>query len=120
MSAIKLNGPADPNGWVWCGMAGHFIGGPDCRFHLCTHLPSGFRVSTVGDYYPKGDGGGRVALGLGDSYFETYVFRATECDASDEDHSAVASWTEIDSERTASRTEAEANHMAACRKWSVA
>lgn len=40
--------------WKWFGNAGHFIGGSDCRFHLCT-LIGDILVSTVGQYFPDSD-----------------------------------------------------------------
>ena len=76
MSAFKKpNGPAT---WQWFGMAGHFIGAHDCLFHLHTHVGR-FCVSTVGNYWPKGE-----RLNQQDSpvfeeigynrYFDTMVF----------------------------------------------
>lgn len=41
----------DPKDWKWYGMAGHFICGQWCRFHLCT-LVGDTLVSTVGMYVP--------------------------------------------------------------------
>lgn len=37
--------------WVWMPHPGHFIGGHDCRFHLCTWVGE-WIVSTVGEYLP--------------------------------------------------------------------
>lgn len=35
--------------WKWFGVAGHFICGQWCRFHLCTQVGN-YLVSTVGEY----------------------------------------------------------------------
>ena len=43
----------DKSIWKWFGHAAHFICGHDCRFHLATLLPSGYLVSTVGEYWPS-------------------------------------------------------------------
>lgn len=43
--------------WKWFGNAGHFCGGNDCRFHLCTEV-SGYLVTTIGEWIServKGD-----------------------------------------------------------------
>jgi hypothetical protein len=65
--------------WKWFGSPGHFIGGPDCGFHLCT-LIGDFVVSTVGEYIPQSDRGKKPKhfeqIGIQRTY-ETMVFRAT-------------------------------------------
>lgn len=38
--------------WEWFGVAGHFICGYYCRFHLATKV-GGYLVSTVGWYWPE-------------------------------------------------------------------
>lgn len=45
------------NDWEWFGVAGHFICGHWCRFHLCT-VVGPWVISTVGEYvHPRHSGG---------------------------------------------------------------
>lgn len=106
--------------WRWCGMPGHFIGARDCWFHLTTRV-GGFRVSTVGDYFPPGrdEDGGPKPLGAGDRTYETYVFSAEDGGDCGNDVGVVADWIEIDSKGYADRAEAERGHMAMCRKYAA-
>lgn len=43
--------PVSPSEWEWFGVAGHFICGRWCRFHLCTKVGK-YLVSTVGEFVP--------------------------------------------------------------------
>lgn len=36
--------------WKWLGHKQHFYGASDCAFSLATQLPTGYVVSTVGEY----------------------------------------------------------------------
>lgn len=40
-----------PQEWKWYGYPAHFIGAPNCHFHLATEIGR-ILVSTVGEYYP--------------------------------------------------------------------
>lgn len=98
--------------WEWCGFAGHFIGGSSCLFHLTTRVGD-VRVSTVGDFWPPGHTGDEPKpIGGGGATYETFVFRVQGPHEGD-----VTDWSEIDSERYTSSEDAEAGHMALCRKW---
>ena len=104
--------------WKWYGHPLHFICSYDCKFHLATELPSGYLVSTIGDYFPQHDIGSQEAdsgkeIGLGRK-FETMVFKITghlDCGCPDCDFS--------DLDCVGYNTHAEANlgHMATCLKW---
>lgn len=54
------------------GHAAHFIGADECKFRRATHLSNGYIISTIGDYFPRGE---RERIGA-DRYFETYVFHS--------------------------------------------
>lgn len=94
------------------GCAGHLIVASRCRWHRHTQVP-GFRISSVGNYYPDRDGK-RETIGAGlDSFFETMVFRTD--DTQDDGNEGcgcrmVKDWTEIDGERYATAGEAQAGH----------
>ena len=99
--------------WVWCGYAGHFIGGHNCRFHLTTMIGP-WSVSTVGDYYPSS--GARTRLGGGeDDWYETMIFPIGEPD-DDNPHGKVEvsglEWMK----RYSTVDGAEAGHLSLCRK----
>ena len=72
---------SDTREWKWFGGAGHFIGGTECRFHLCT-LIGEYIVSTVGDYRPRGEQSEKpTPIGYQRTY-ETMAFRLDKfCDA---------------------------------------
>lgn len=59
--------------WYWCGFATHFEGNARCSFHLATVLPSGWLVSTLGNYLPK-DAENIEPLGSDGRLYETMVF----------------------------------------------
>lgn len=101
---------------VELGCAGHFIVSRACRFHRHTQVGH-YRVSTVGDYYPRVGPGGeekRETLGADPrSFFETMVF-ATKPDEAEGNEGCgcreVVSWSELDSHRYATAGEAQAGH----------
>jgi len=103
--------------WVWYGFAGHFIGGKDCAYHLCTRI-GGYLISTVGMYYPGlSRGASPTPIGAGkDAILETYVFR---CDGEDSDGNPITGLNEIDSERYADSMEAERGHCRYCEKYAT-
>jgi len=61
--------------WKWFGLAGHFCGARECRYHLCTQVGD-FLISTVGAYFP-GNTETMQEIGCG-RQFETMVFKAGE------------------------------------------
>lgn len=123
---------------VYMAHAGHFIGGASCRFVLNTYVPTGYIVSTVGEYCPsvvfdgprgslnramrpRRDNDPPEELGFsGDperpALFETMVFRAVA------DDSKCCPWrqesgSELDGARYSTSDEAAEGHEAMCRKW---
>lgn len=106
MSAIP------PSRWVWCGYAGHLIVAKKCRFHLSTRVGD-YRISTVGDYWPDG-ATAPEEIGVGRLY-ETFVFRVSGPGEGEPDD-----YDEIDSEVYNDSEDADAGHMAMCRKYARA
>lgn len=130
--------------WVWMPHPGHFMGGRDCRFHLCTWVGHVI-VSTVGEYLPdepvreiiargrgislsgKGDARlndfmekvGYPELGLGRTY-ETMVFRAVPRDP----HPTtccpyqVGDFQELAMCGYTTAGDAYRGHLALCEEWS--
>ena len=107
--------------WKWYGHPLHFICSYDCHFHLATELPSGYLVSTVGDYFPfhkrkpnsllQADTGDGIGL---DRKFETMVFKITgrhDCGCPDCDYG------ECDCVGYDTHAAATAGHMATCLMW---
>ncbi|HEY1119929.1 MAG TPA: hypothetical protein VGE43_19595 [Acidimicrobiales bacterium] len=110
-----------PDHWEWCGAPHHFIGAPECHFHLATWVAGGrYLVSTVGDYRPAGSDSPMKAIGAGEAYFETYIFETDPDDRGDQGdggHPSVVSWSNVDGERWKTHEEANAGHLRYCRKW---
>jgi hypothetical protein len=105
---------------VWCGYPGHFIGGASCLFHLSTRVGN-HRISTVGDYRPRGAGELGEMQQIGGSnlaFFETYVF-TVDPSKGEPCCGEVTDWGEIDGERWATPEEAWSGHMEYCRKWAA-
>ena len=102
--------------YKWFGMPGHFISAINCRFRLCTVVGK-WVVSTVGDYWPASSSE-REEIGVGRLY-ETMVFSAGDpCDADGchcEQPDIDGQGLDMDGYRTGK--EAQAGHMAMCRKW---
>lgn len=104
---------------VELGCAGHFVGAPYCNWRLHTQLTradgTGFRVSTVGEYYPD-DNQSRRPVGSGDDdYFETKVFALGTGPAEDNDGCGcrrVNDWHELACRRYATAGEAQRGHEA--------
>lgn len=128
--------------WVWMPHPGHFICGFDCRFRLNTYVPSGYIVSTVGEYFP--DEGTREVLaksrgikleGIGDSRradymkkigfeeigfgrkYETMVFRAAKSKDSTCCPYEISDFTELDFSGYNDPGVALSGHMELCQKW---
>lgn len=103
------------------GCAGHFISARKCAFRRHTQIGN-FRVSTVGDYFPR-EGGKRETLGADPlSFFETYVFRTSPHPASNNEGCGcrvVADWSKIDSERYVTAGEAQAGHERMVEKYAA-
>jgi hypothetical protein len=109
----------DPSKWEWCGAPHHFIGAPECHFHLATWVAGGrFLVSTVGDYRPRGADSPMKQIGAGEMYFETYVFATDPANRHEESlHPIVTGWSQIEGERCATAEEANVLHLDACKRW---
>lgn len=97
-------------GWIWCGVAGHFIGSAKCRMHLHTRVGN-FRISTVGLYFPDPHQAKPTPVGLG-RVCETMVFRVAGFGQHGEGD--VTAWDEIDCEGYADEVAAERGHMRLC------
>ena len=109
--------------WKWFGFAGHFIGGNDCLFHLCTEVGE-YLVSTVGDYRPFGLEGRRQNESQEIGYnrlYETFVFSLENselCSCGCGIRKPVE-MLEIDSLPASDATSARDNHMTMCRKYAT-
>ena len=101
------------------GCAGHFIAARSCFWRRHTQV-GGYRVSSIGNYFPE-RGGERQTIGAGDdAFFETMVFRIqNEQERGNEGCGccAVADWSEIDGERYATAGEAQAGHERYIKKY---
>jgi hypothetical protein len=121
---------------IYMPHAGHFIGGRSCVFHLNTYVPTGYIVSTVGEYRPsfsrrhldrvvqtgareplqaRGDDEGPEEIGLG-RFYETMVFKAVATD------SKCCPWVQqsgedLDFAGYQTADAATEGHEAMCRKW---
>lgn len=102
--------------WRWFGMPGHFIGADSCRFRLCTAVGK-WLVSTVGDYHPPSRTT-RTEIGL-DRFYETMVWRAGGPCVADGCCCLQPSLEgdELDMAGYQTGFEAQAGHLAMCRKW---
>jgi len=127
--------------WEWYGQAGHFILGPQCRFHMATKVGK-FWVSTVGELWPdapireiyakvrgvtlEGRGDAREVdymqkigfekIGTSGTY-ETMVFLAgPPCDRPDCgcDLPLPTSFADLGGERYETASEARAGHLRYC------
>mgnify|MGYP003403383965 FL=1 len=98
--------------WRWHGVAGHFVLSDRCCFRLHTTVGE-YRVSSVGCYHETGSPDVPSPLGglSSDNMYETMVFR-------NDSEDNVIDWREIDAEWYATEAEAEAGHLAFCRKYS--
>lgn len=47
-----INKNCSQEGWIWMPHPGHFCAASACRFVLNTYVPTGFIISTIGEYYP--------------------------------------------------------------------
>lgn len=111
--------------WKWSGVAGHFICGYLCRFHMRTEIGD-ILVSTVGEYYSGGPRDDSYVLesmgctfpGQDRTFYETYVFRLgdercarVDCDCGDRE---PAEWSEIAGRRWTLRGQAQRGHLEFC------
>lgn len=96
----------------WYGFAGHFCGGHECAYHLCTRI-QGYLISTVGAYKPGKDG--MIPIGASpNAFYETYVFK---CEGEDKFGNPVIDLSEIDGERYADSMQAEKGHYRYLNKY---
>lgn len=108
---------SDSREWVWMPHAAHLIVSDRCRFHLATYVPSGYLISTVGEYKPAGSGEDDAFETVGcDRLYETMVFPATPSE-----HVCcpwtAAKWTELECTGYNDPGAAAKGHVAACEKW---
>lgn len=112
--------------WEWFGHAGHFIGGHDCLWHLCTRVGN-YLISSVGDYRPatrEADRVDRPACPIGcNRLYETYVFRLgnephqrCECGCG---LASPVDLSEIDSMPAGTARDATTNHFVMCRRYAA-
>jgi len=104
--------------WQWFGNAGHLCVASKCRFHLCTKVGK-YLVSTVGEYYQKGEGGQPTDIGY-KRLFETMVFKAGKpCNADICGKCGIPeiSGSEMDFVGYNKAGDAARGHMVKCRKW---
>lgn len=109
----KRNKPVPVDKWEWFGVAAHFCAANKCRFHLATRV-GGYVISTVGLYFP-GHGETQAPVGS-DRNYETYVFvygGMRECGGCVD----LANLSQIDGVHSDTCKEANAAHMAMCKKW---
>lgn len=94
--------------WVWYGFPGHFVGGNDCVYHLCTRIGTHL-ISTIGLWRTKEEE--ILSLGLGnDDIFELMIF---VCDGEDENGNPVIG-KEMYREHFSTSIEAEMRHREVC------
>lgn len=99
---------------IHLGCPGHLISIAQlCRWRRHTQIGDSFRVSTLGDYYPRA-GSGRDTLGASDdSFFETMVFVTLKSAQPNSDGCgchAVRDWAAQDSARYATAGAAQKGH----------
>jgi hypothetical protein len=102
------------NRWVHMPHPGHFIGGPDCRFHLNTYVGK-YIVSTGGEYTPGGTDISRE-IGYGRKY-ETMVFKAFKSQAKCCPY-RQADGSSLDFVGYTTAETAFLGHVKLCHKWS--
>ena len=118
-------------GRIYMPHPGHFIASFDCRFRLNTYVPTGYIVSTVGEYAPP-----HVATYDPDDplrdrdyqrdpfqeiglyrLFETMVFKAKKTKAECCPYEADVERGEVDFEGYNTSGDAMRGHEAMCLKW---
>lgn len=100
--------------WVWCGYAGHFIASPRCFFHLHTRVGR-WRISTVGDYRPRGEDFPPETMGAGPELYESMVFPVSGYGTHGEGD--VTKWEEERTVRYMTAEEACVGHLELCREF---
>lgn len=106
----------DPKDWIWHGIAAHYCGSHNCRFHLATTIGD-VVVSTVGAYYPPVSDG-QEEIGL-DRTYETMVFGTDRicdcgCGVAEIDVSVELDFAPYNDPKSARE-----GHMALCEKWAA-
>lgn len=96
------------------GCAGHFIDAQSCRWRRHTQVGTSYRVSTIGNYFPRSFNNERASLGFEpEHFFETMVFR-TVPNADPEAESCgclpVPDFLELTCRRYATAGEAQRGH----------
>lgn len=126
-------GMTTPDKWKWFGNVGHFIGGHDCKFHLCTQVGK-YLVSTIGEYMPPYSQDpalknmnkpfmskeGWMQVGF-NRFYETIVFKAGKVcnsDGCDCGYPAPKNWGELGMNGYQTAGEATRGHYQMCEEWS--
>lgn len=103
------------------GCCGHFIGARECGWRRHTQIvgsKANYKVSSVGDYRPSG--GEMQALGFGESYYETAVFRLGSKPTEESDGCGcleTLNWQDIEMVRYKSALAAWEGHEDMVRKY---
>ena len=97
------------------GCPGHFVNSEACLFRMHTQVGTSYRVSTIGDYRPRGSAK-TVSLGPEGMFYETKVFRTSRPDPGGCGCFLVSSWSEVDSKSYGSAAEANDGHEAMVRR----
>jgi len=100
----------------WYGHPAHFCGGNECRFVMHTLVDGAWVVSTVGDYYPQGEEGGRQGVGY-NRLFETFVFKAAEGKFHDCGCPVIADLSEVETAPANDPATARENHLGMVRRY---
>lgn len=102
--------------WLWMPHVAHFIGGHECLFRLATYVPSGYIVSTVGEWCPGGKWSEPWESLGSEQKYETMVFHAKEskykCCLYE-----IKSGMEIETDRYDDAESAREGHMTLCEKY---
>lgn len=108
--------------WKWHGMAGHFICGDGCLFHMTTQIGR-YLISTVGHYLPRGKASKETERDLEhaetigcERKFETMVFKRKgrcQCGCGLPEHDG----SDIDFEGYNDYASATKGHMRLCLRY---
>lgn len=101
--------------WVWMPHAAHFIGSDKCQYRLATYLPTGYIVSTIGDYLPY-RGKEYEEVGPGRLY-ETMVFTAEPNSKALCCRYTINNYSEVDLRGYNDPKSAYDGHMALCHQY---
>ena len=100
--------------WVWMPHAGHLCVGYLCRFKLNTYVGK-YIVSTVGEYFPRGEDKMEILGADKDSFYETMIFQAKKSEYKCCPYEITGD--ELDCIRYPKANDAYLGHLKECRKW---